>query len=193
MQLKISILKDQISCWTQKILKKEKKANIQVKKNSFFHLVLLSVTNIKKHFIWVHPVFWHLFVPIIRYKIVSVRVRKSSENVFEKSYLFVGKNDFGLFLLYSFHQDCLQPVTSLCFAKHPRKSVQSLGSFLYHVSRCWKHKLQENGQNSSEQNHLAYFYCYHLVGQNFEKIFSNFTRYSAGKCVSSNIISVTPN
>ena len=78
--------------------KKGKKGKLSSeKKISFFHLVLLSITNIKKHFIWVHHVFWHLFVPIIRYKIVSVRVRKSSENVFEKGYLFVGKTILACF------------------------------------------------------------------------------------------------
>ena len=97
--------------------KKKRRQTFQWKILRFFHLVLLSITNLKKHFIWVQEVSWDLFVPIIRYKIVSVRVRYSSENFFKKGYLFVGKKGFGLYFLYSFHQVCQNPVKCFKFCK----------------------------------------------------------------------------
>ena len=59
-QLKMSILKDLISCRKQDVLKKRQKGKHSNEKNSFLLFALPKITNLKKNCLRVHEVFRHL-------------------------------------------------------------------------------------------------------------------------------------
>ena len=150
MQVKKSILKELISCWKQNILKKKKKSKHSSEKIfSFFSSCTTEFDKPQKTFCKGPRGHSAFIVQFVRYKIVSVGVRKSSESVLEKGYLFVGKNDFGLFLLYSFHQDCLHPLTFFMFCKAPTQNCAKFG--ILFVSRMSLFETQTSGKRAKFQ------------------------------------------
>ena len=177
---------------TEYFEKKEKKQTFHWKELYLFSSCITEYDKPQKTFCKGPRGHLTFIVQSIRYKIVSVKVRTSSENVFEKGYLFVGKNDFGLFLLYSFHQDCLHPLSIFMFCKAP---TQNCAKFvILFVSRMSLFETQTLGKRAKFQWKKSFGPLLLLWSSlaDFENIFPNFTKYSAGTCVSSNIISVTP-
>ena len=152
MQLKRSILKDLKSCWKRSILKKkDKKANIPMKEKLAFFFLNYWVWQTAKSFHTGPRGLLTFFVQLIRYKIVFVRVRYSSEDFSKKGYFFVGRKNFGQFFHCSFHQFCLHLVT---FSKFCQASTQICARFkIFSVSRksLLKIKTLENGQKFREK------------------------------------------
>ena len=111
---------------TKYFKKKDKKANIPMKEKLAFFFLNYWVWQTSKTFHTGPRGLLTFFVQLIRYKIVFVRVRYSSEDFSKKGYFFVGRKNFGLNFHYSFHQFCLHPVT---FFKFCQASTQICASF----------------------------------------------------------------